>query len=247
MLNGVDFRDNTPWGLRLVQNKAHLQFTQVLSTQRLFVCAQVTWCRDFLWSPSWHRNLRIARSLARARLRFSVLEVCVLSSCFLGINQESGVTRATSQHCVHLSWCAYFVFNDAVFRDNNALEFLSCPVSAFYAVFFLGIVGVFVFNCASVVVEASVFICASVGVDTLVFSCVLVGEFTLTYSLACPCRVPNACPPILAKVCCATHNGSFVSLGLLTLFLSALSMRPDLFLSCLSWPTGCKKVILQHT
>ena len=54
-------------GLRLVQNKALMQFEQVLSTQQLFVCAQVTLCRDFLWSPSWHRNLRVARALARVR------------------------------------------------------------------------------------------------------------------------------------------------------------------------------------
>ena len=45
-------------------------------------CAQVTLCRDFLWSPSWHRNLRIARGLARARLRFSLHEVRVLNSPF---------------------------------------------------------------------------------------------------------------------------------------------------------------------
>ena len=37
----------------------------------------------FLWSPSWHRNLRVARALARARLRFSVPEeLCPQQSAF---------------------------------------------------------------------------------------------------------------------------------------------------------------------
>ena len=60
-------------------------------------------------------------------------------------------------------WCAYFVFNGADFRDDTPWSF--CPVQ------FDGIVGVKVFNCALVVVDA------------LVFSCVLVGEFTLVLLL----------------------------------------------------------------
>ena len=62
-----------------------------------------------------------------------------------------------------------------------------------------GIVGVIVFNCALVVVDASVFNCAFVVVDALVFTCasvgvdflefgiVLVGEFTLISCLSSPC------------------------------------------------------------
>ena len=74
MLSGVDFHDNTPWVLRLVQNNPPVQFKQVLSTPAIVVHKSLFVAISFLWPPSWHRNLRKARARARARLRFSVPE-----------------------------------------------------------------------------------------------------------------------------------------------------------------------------
>ena len=54
VLNCVDFRDNTLWGLRLIQKKDLTQFKKVL-----IVCAEVIYVAiPFLWSPSWHCILR---------------------------------------------------------------------------------------------------------------------------------------------------------------------------------------------
>ena len=63
----------------------HTGFKQVLSTPAAAVHKSLLVAIHFLWSPSWHRNLRKARARARARLRFSVPEefsICVhFSGC----------------------------------------------------------------------------------------------------------------------------------------------------------------------
>ena len=87
VLNGVDFRDNTPWGLRLIQKKDLPQFKQILSIPAVG-CAEVKIVAiPFLWSPSWLHILRKSElwsARARARLPFSVPEeLCPQQSSFL--------------------------------------------------------------------------------------------------------------------------------------------------------------------
>ena len=103
----------------------------------------------------WHRSLRKARARARARLRASAV-------CFLGKNQESGVSRATGQYVsssVEI-WCVYFVLNGAAFRDDTPWRF--CLVQ----------------------LQNSMQLSSSDGISgVMVFNCALVGEFTLTFLL----------------------------------------------------------------
>ena len=73
-------------------------FKQDLSTPAIVVHKSLSVAIHFLWSPSWHRNLRKARARARARLRFSVPEELVLSSPLSICVQFSGCGIITAVH-----------------------------------------------------------------------------------------------------------------------------------------------------
>ena len=136
VLNDIGFRDKTPLGLRLVQNKALTQFKQVLSIPAIVVHKSL-----FVAILSGH-SLGIATCEKPELLRESdfgslILRNCHLSSLFPSAcsyrlqhhhdsapfwvgcawNQEFGVSRAAGQRPASSveSWCVYFVLNSAGF------------------------------------------------------------------------------------------------------------------------------------